>query len=222
MSERLVHRRTKGPASTPAQRLVELQQELSHTQRQLDDTQTAANDLAAKLARFHELSEVSFGGIPAAQIWADFILWESLLNSHKFRAVFELGTWQGGFSWWLWAQTKCRTGMNFYTYDAVIPDRWVPEFERRDVFAESAYIGKTMRLSEPCIVLCDNGNKPRELETFSLELRTTDSLLVVHDWGTEMLPENVPGNVEMVYEEFCVGLGSISRVFRIKENDADQ
>lgn len=220
MSERLIHQRTKGPASTPAQRLVELQNELSYTQGALRAAEGKIVVLEQDLSRYVTVGDVSFGGVEALQVWADFILWEQLLNSHKFKAIIELGTCQGGFAWWLWAQTKARGGMNFYTFDAVPPPGRVPEFERVDVFAQADYLGKLMRHNEPCVVLCDNGNKPRELKTFAQELRDPDSLLVAHDWGTEFLPEDIPDNVEMVYGDFCERLHSISRVFRLRRDDA--
>lgn len=212
------HNRSKGPPSTPALRLVELNRELVRTRAVLKEASDEYAKLERRLQQFTTIGGVSFGGIPAAQVWCDFVLWESLLNETKFRAIIELGTWQGGFSWWLWAQTRARRGMNFYTFDAIAPERLVPDFERRDIFADAAHLGALMRANEPCIVFCDNGNKPRELQTFSKELRSQESLLVVHDWGTEMQPEDVPDNVEMVYEDFCKELGSISRVFRLKEN----
>ncbi len=64
-------------------------------------------------------------------------------------------------------------------------------------------------------MFCDGGNKPRELKTFSRYV-TAESLLVVHDWGTEMLRSDVPDNVEMVNEQWCVELGSASRCFRVR------
>jgi hypothetical protein len=221
VSERLIHQRTKGPASTPAQRLVELQNELTYTQGALRAAEGKIVVLEQDLSRYETVGDVSFGGVEALQVWADFVLWEQLLNSHKFKAIFELGTCQGGFAWWLWAQTQVRRGMNFYTFDSIIPPTAVPDFTKMDVFADATHLGKLMRLNEPCIVLCDNGNKPRELQTFSKELQNEDSLLVVHDWGTEFLPEDIPDNVEMVYGEFCERLHSISRVFRLRRDDVN-
>jgi len=218
MSERLVHRRSKGPASTPAQRLVELQQELFRAGQKLGDAETRIAELQNQLSRYQSLGGVSFGGIPIAQSWSELVLWESLLNDRRFKAVFELGSWRGGFSWWLWAQTKIRE-MVFHTFDSIEPQREMPPhcFTRMDVFAEADALGDLFREHEPCIVFCDNGNKPRELKTFSAHLRDRWSLLVVHDWGTEIQPEDVPDNVEMMYEDFCKELGSISRVFKKKE-----
>ena len=48
-------------------------------------------------------------------------------------------------------------------------------------------------------------------------LEHPESLLVVHDYGTEFQPEDVPACLEMVYREFCEDLGSMSRVFKKKE-----
>jgi len=214
--ERLTHQRTKGPASTPAQRLVELQNALTTTERELTAAQEDVERLRGTLARFHSMRETSFGGIPMAQIAADMILWEAVLNENPVDAIFEIGTWQGGFSWWLYAQSLARD-IFFQTFDAVQPDRNIPAFLRVDVFAEAKMLGKRFRAFEPCVVFCDGGNKPRELRTFAQELRDPRSLLFAHDWGEEIGPDDVPDTVEMVYGEFCEQLGSVTRVFKLRE-----
>lgn len=222
MTERLTHQRTKGPASTPAARLIELQNALSATERDLADANARLAKLEAQYDIYHRTSDVSFGGIPVAQYRCDFWLWEWLLNENpQIRAIFELGTWKGGFAWWLNAQAQARE-LAFSTFDSLIPERTMPAdaFNKMDVFASSETLGALFRGWEPCVVFCDNGNKPRELHTYSKELRHPDSLLVVHDWNTEFFPEDIPNNVTMVYEDFCVMLGSLTRVFRLKETSA--
>ena len=219
MSERLVHQRTKGPASTPAQRLVELQQELLHTQQRLTEETGRATSAERRLLRYEELGHVSFGGIKAAQIWADFFLWEGLLNDQRFHAIIELGTWQAGFSWWLWAQTQARK-QSFWTFDAIVPDNPPPGFTKLDVFAEVASITTIFRQVEPLVLFCDNGNKPREIQTFAPLLKHEDSLIVVHDWETEIGPDDIPDTVEMVAGSFCDDIRSMSRVFRLRRDDA--
>lgn len=220
MPDRLAHQRSKGPASTPAQRLVELQQELSRLESREDLLRLRIVELEREYDRYHKML-TSFGDIPMAQIWADLYLWEAVLNENKqLRAIFEIGTWEGGFSWWLWAQTQARR-MHFRTYDAVVPKQRAPNFMRSDVFADSTQLALKFQDYEPCVVFCDNGNKPRELKTFASELRDPKSLLIVHDWGTEILPEDVPNSLEMVYGDFCDEIGSMTRVFRLKgEKDA--
>lgn len=221
MSERLVHQRTKGPASTPAARLVELQNELSHTQRLLTEAEARADRLQADYDIYHRVGDVSFGGIEVAQWRCDFWMWEYVLNDNsQLKAIFELGTWLGGFSWWLAGQCRARD-MHFETYDMTRPQfRPPPMFIRLDVFADREFIGETIRGYEPCVVFCDNGNKPREMAEYSQEIRSPESLLVVHDWGTEFMPDDVPDNLTMVYGDFCESLGSLSRVFRLKESNA--
>lgn len=219
MTERLTHRRSKGPPSTPAQRLIELQQELVHTQAALDEALVEIRTLRFDYERYHRMSDTSFGGIPMAQQWADLRLWEAILNENKVNAIFEIGTWQGGFSWWLYAQSLARA-IYFQTYDAIAPEREIPAFYRVDVFAASDMLGELFRSFEPCVVFCDGGNKPRELQTFSGELRDPASLLLAHDWGEEIGPHDVPDMVEMVYGESCERLGSLTRVFKLRSNDA--
>jgi hypothetical protein len=68
------------------------------------------------------------------------------------------------------------------------------------------------------VLLCDGGNKPRELRTFSHYLGP-ESLIVVHDWGCEIDEQDVPVTLEEVYGEFCDELGSLSRVFRVRYAD---
>lgn len=216
MPERIPHKRTKGPVSTPAQRLVELQQEINWRDEQILELQATVNVLQRDFDRYHRMADTSFGGIAMAQIRADQVLWEAVLNSNpQIRAIFEIGTWQGGFSWWLWAQCEAR-GLFFQTYDPIVPDKLVPNFEQRDVFADAKQLGGWFRGWEPCIVFCDGGNKPRELNTFADELTSTESILFVHDWGEEILLEDIPDSLVMDYREYCLDLGSITRVFRLK------
>jgi hypothetical protein len=144
----------------------------------------------------------------------EFILWEHLLNERDYNGIVELGTWEGGFGLYLNAQAEARA-MAFRTYDIHRPARYVPGFVQIDIFAQAESIGEHLRRLDPVIVLCDGGNKPRELKTFSRYV-TPASTLVVHDWGTEMLPKDVPDNVEMVHADWCEDLGSASRVFRVR------
>src|SRR5262245_31923884 len=127
--------------------------------------------------------------------------------------VIELGTLDGGFSLYLATQAEQR-GMLFRTYDVRKPDGDITGFVQLDIYGCAEAIGEHMRRHEPVIVLCDGGNKPRELKTCSRYV-TAESTLVVHDWGSEIFPEDVPANVEMVHEAWCQELGSASRVFRV-------
>lgn len=158
----------------------------------------------------------SFGGIPCAQYFVDFYLWECILNENpQLTRIIELGTWMGGFSLYLKAQADARN-WDFVTFDSVLHmSRPIPNFNHMDIFANSEYVIKLMSLG-PCALFCDNGNKPREVEVFGQYL-SNDSILVVHDWNTEFTQENVPDCLEEIYGDFCDNLGSVSRVYRRKE-----
>ena len=159
---------------------------------------------------------MSFGGVQASQILADYWLWEAILNGEKeTKGIVELGTAKGGFSLFLAAQAQARD-IWFRTYDVVTPTRRIPGFVQCDIYAMATEIGIHLQRHDPIVLFCDGGNKPRELKTFSPYL-TPKSLIVVHDWGTEVLRKDVPPNVTEIYGQLCDDLGSMSRCFRVKE-----
>lgn len=158
---------------------------------------------------------MSFAGVKAAQKLADYWLWEAILNAQEeATGIVELGTGPGGFSLYLAAQAEARK-LTFRTYDVIAPERRIPGFVRCDIYAIADEIGIHLQRHDPVVLFCDGGNKPRELRTFSRYL-SPRSLIVVHDWGTEMLRTDVPDNVVEIYGDLCDELGSMSRCFKVK------
>lgn len=163
---------------------------------------------------FHDFNTASFGGVTCAQYWVDFMVWEAVLNTNpELKSIIEIGTWQGGFSRYLWAQAELR-GMFFATYDSIQPDVEPPCFQRLDVyrFPELVAAGAP---DGPLALFCDGGNKPRELKTFP-QLMPEGSIILVHDWGTETVRADVPDTLEELYGDYCDEVGSITRIFRVK------
>lgn len=152
-----------------------------------------------------------------AQYLCDLYLWEAVLNEHpEMGAIIEIGTWTGGMSLWLHAQAEARE-MLFRTYDVIKPERRIPNFVQIDVFAAAEDIGRHIeKHTKPLILFCDGGNKPREVKTF-WRYMPKGSILMVHDWGTETLPSDIPEELEMVYGDFCEELVSMTRCFKVKE-----
>lgn len=178
---------------------------------------------APPVDHFHSFANVSFAGVACAQFYADFYLWEGVLNDRTGRtanptglpavdAIVELGTFKGGFSLYLASQAHWR-GLGFRTYDVVAPGRQIPGFVQLDIFAKADEIGEWIRAWETVIVFCDGGNKARELKTFSRYLDSND-LIATHDWGEEITETDVPAGLEMVYGDWCDQLGSATRFFR--------
>ncbi len=148
------------------------------------------------------------------QLWEDLVLWELMLNAHpELRAIVEIGTWKGGMARYLHAQAEAR-GMDFVTYDVFVPAAAIPGFVQCDVFANPEVVLAYVAEREPLVLLCDGGNKPRELATFATALHR-GSVAVVHDWLTETMPDDVPDGLTEVYGEFCDQIGSMSRVFEV-------
>ena len=164
------------------------------------------------------LFDTYFCGRPCAQTWADLWLWERLLNRDSYKGIIEIGTWQGGFSTYLSLQTTIR-GMDFITFDSIVPDLPPAEFRRCDVFIEHAYVEAVIESYSPVVLFCDGGNKPREAKMFAPFLGPED-LLVVHDWGTEFLETDIPDCVEPYMLEVTESLPSMSRLFK-KKGGAD-
>lgn len=169
--------------------------------------------MSAVADRLHTFSGVSFGGVPCAQMFADFYVWEGVLNDQpQLRGIVEIGTFQGGFSLYLSSQARLR-GLDFRTYDVVKPERRIPGFVQLDVFAHADAVAAHLRRHGPLILLCDGGNKPRELSTFWRYL-SSESVIAVHDWGDEISDDDVPPELEMLYEDYCLDLGSATRFFK--------
>jgi len=147
-----------------------------------------------------------------AQYLVDLMVWELVLNNNpQVVGIVELGTYAGGFSWFLDAQARAR-GISFDTYDIIVPDVEPPGFTQLDFYRypERVELGES-----PVVLLCDGGNKPRELRTFP-PLCAPGSVFVAHDWGTETLAGDVPDFLEEIYGEFCDSVGSVSRAFKMR------
>jgi hypothetical protein len=147
----------------------------------------------------HELG-CTFLGTNCSQSWADFQVWENLLNAHpELRSIVELGTGEAGFSRYLHIQAKAR-GLKFATFDRVRMDGHHQRgFHRVDIFAEPERV--VACLHSPAVLFCDNGDKPREVALFGPLLQPGD-LLVVHDWGTEFFPRHIPDTLKRIHTEW--------------------
>jgi len=171
----------------------------------------------------------SFCGYPACQVWADFYLWERLLNDHPdLQGIVELGTAYGGFALYLKTQAEHR-GLTFVTFDC-IDHATAPQeqlfgrpaerpraapltdvFMRADVLRDVSAVAPALR-GRQVALLCDNGDKRREVALYT-PLLMSGSLLIVHDWLEEIGPDDMPAGLVERYGEFCDEIGSMSRVF---------
>jgi len=145
---------------------------------------------------------VSLFAIPVQRDWEDLRTMEEFLVSAWPSLVIELGTGTGGFSLYLAGYCAIH-GHSFHTFDLGDKDHshQKPNMDAlkairalgghvhtSDVFSEGTVevirflIGKS---EGPAFIYCDNGDKPREVNTYAPLLRTGD-YLGVHDFGTEI------------------------------------
>jgi cephalosporin hydroxylase len=173
---------------------------------------------------------LSFCGYGATQLLVDYWLWEQLLNeTQDLVGIVELGTAYGGFSLYLETQASHR-GMFFRTFDCTDhatepidrlfgrPDSRPPvaplgTFQRVELLRNGPAPQVTSWLSRgPVALFCDNGHKAQEVALYA-PLLAPGSLCVVHDWLTEIGPEDIPGYLEERYGALCEEISSMSRVF---------
>jgi len=122
--------------------------------------------------------------------------WETVLNSINFERIIELGTWKGNFSVFL-LQFCLQKGAEFYTFDKVV--LWqagglkelksLLDFEKyfrhEDIFLAKGLIQDLIKAKGRTLLICDDGDKPREFKTFSAYLKPGD-VIAVHDFGQEI------------------------------------
>jgi cephalosporin hydroxylase len=142
----------------------------------------------------------TFLGANCSQSWADFYLWEKLLNEHpELKSIVELGTGEGGFSRYLSIQAEAR-GIEFATFDCVHMDvQNAPGFQMLDIFAQPNRVVE--RLSSPALLFCDDGQKTREVDLFA-PLLVPGDLLVVHDWNVEIVLGDIPEMLSPIHEDW--------------------
>ena len=174
----------------------------------------------------------TFMGVVIKQTWCDLVLWEHLFQQEKLTTVIELGTCYGGMSLFLLGQCLQRD-IAFWTLDNDHEVTRSPVAEmlglvsrcvRIDIFAEGTpwleqHLGNPGL--RPILLFCDNGNKPREVQTFTPLLQPGD-ILAVHDWPrvdgpadihpADMVP--VLGLLKPLLEKECEAMSSITRFWR--------
>lgn len=176
----------------------------------------------------HRLNDLdgSYCGVDATQNWVDFYLWDRLLDAHPVQAILELGTAWGGFSLFLSHQAQAR-GLRFRTFDSVDHRTAGSDETFGAKLARAADLGEQFVcvdvLQEPDVVtrellgcrvalLCDNGNKSKEVNLFAPTL-ALGSICVVHDWLTEIWPKDIPDCLGEAHGDLYDELGSASRAF---------
>lgn len=168
----------------------------------------------------------SFCGMPMIQAWQDLMLWERFLHQHNPKFIFELGTLNGGLTTFLAVQSwSLQAGFMTVDWQDWVDrehplwkqmgldkcswniDMWRPEFTQRlkDLLAGDH--------NHPFLLVCDGGNKAKEMQTFGPMLRSGD-YSSVHDFTTELGDADLKGlPIKMLLQAECENLKSLTRFF---------
>lgn len=143
-----------------------------------------------------------------SQSEGEILFWERFLTRTNFKRIIELGTYKGHFSFYLYLYC-IQNKKEFYTYDnldwksfdkrAHLKNKLNFDkcFKKADIFEIKKEIGEIIQRQGTTIVFCDNGNKPKELKTFTLYLKK-DDIIVSHDYGTEVQKTDIPNGLEII------------------------
>ena len=176
----------------------------------------------------------AYAGTVVERKWSDIFTIDVFLAQASPSTIIELGTGSGGFSSYL-ATYAYLNGGYFCSFDthrktsvSKRPNYRALRLVRalggrvhhRDIFAPGtrAMIGRMAARPGPTFLYCDNGDKPREAQTFAAALKSGD-YLGVHDFNTEISTKDLADLLERRilrpwHPEFFEALSSSNRVFQ--------
>jgi len=136
-----------------------------------------------------------FLGFPMQQNRFTVPAWSYLIERLRPKQFVEIGCWKGGLSCAL-AVAMSNFGGNVFCYDSGTFDKdlqkWLDilpvEFVSLDVFSDAGtrVVASKIVQAGTSIVLCDNGNKPREFSIFAPFLKPGD-IIAAHDFAYQDL-----------------------------------
>ncbi|KKM27651.1 hypothetical protein LCGC14_1572590 [marine sediment metagenome] len=137
-------------------------------------------------------------GVPIGQSWFELGALAWLCGQYEIESFVELGILEGGLSSVLLGRTMfakdfrylgIENEMRLLDLRVKAAGDW---FKRFEIWEVDAFENETIesitfwirKSSNPALIYCDNGDKPRELETYSKILRHGD-LIAAHDFNRE-------------------------------------
>lgn len=124
--------------------------------------------------------------VSAQQHPAALSTFEALLAQHTFDRIIEIGTAAGGLAWWFRHNTESTVityDINVQAFYAAMTKCGIDVRAPQDVFDPKvqATLVETIQAPGRVLLLCDGGNKPREVNTFADHLKSGD-VIMGHDY----------------------------------------
>lgn len=130
---------------------------------------------------------INVEGITSAQLPKALEEFSKIIKD--FDLILEIGTWSGGFSWWL--NTNKREDAKFKTYE--IDPSWIQlqqhHLEKIDIMITDCFseecindIKNLIQTHGRTLLLCDGGHKNQEFNLYSKYLKPND-VIMLHDYS---------------------------------------
>jgi hypothetical protein len=146
----------------------------------------------------------TFCGVKAQHSALTYEKVDKILKDSKAERIVELGTADGALSMYL-GLVGARLGIPVYTIDryAVKTKETKEVFDKLGVYQmvldimseEGKSAVRSLIADVPVYLICDNGNKKEEFNSFAGNL-ANGSVVSVHDWGMELTKTDIVGTIE--------------------------
>ena len=146
---------------------------------------------------------MKYRGLGLSQTEKVFDVFKPFLLKEKFKRIIEFGTGGGGLTLFLEDVTDC----DIYTFDTVKRIKNINLFENvvftyNDIFNKNLFnnIVNLIKMNGRVLLLCDNGNKIKEVNTFSKYLKK-DDVIMAHDYFYNKHDKNLWGSCEIMEKD---------------------
>jgi hypothetical protein len=174
----------------------------------------------------------------ASQSFSVFKLLENIIITEKIEYVVEIGSQKGGLSVYLGTTACVSEQFLFHTFELNKTawykredegaGHWFEKMEticpycksfEMDIFSEQAFNIIQDNINKyKTLIICDGGNKPLEIATYSQILESGD-IIMPHDFGIEIDDHNIDKNIVEEYQPWSdrfISSGTTFKVFKKK------
>lgn len=149
-----------------------------------------------KSALWHQTGGIWPMGVSTSLTWYDIGAIVRIIQEYSIRSVVEIGVEHGGLAAFLVAYGQY-TGLSYLgidiTLNALHPAVARSHLSQRDAWSEDAVADVARWLTShpaPALIICDGGDKPKELRLYAPLLRPGD-VLIGHDYHNEYVDDAI-------------------------------
>lgn len=142
-------------------------------------------------------------GVHTAQSWQQIASYLDIIYRFDVLLFVEVGVDVGGLALLMLGRAAVTDSFRYVGFDVNTQHVHVqaaPHVRQRDVLTSDTWheLHELIRASAKTLLLCDDGNKPKEV-AYLCDLLKAGDLLTVHDYGSEFLEDDVPPFVHENY-----------------------